>query len=668
MIMAKTQKKTISLLMIFCLCLALFGLGYPTKTAGANGEINTRYYMTHGTYVSSYAKTTIYNKAEIFQLTGATSGRYAYLQFDVTEFLSSDQPVNRAELVLYLSQVPDNKEITVRYSTNDVWNAEGAEKDAFNWNDPIKGQINNANIASLQKAYDLTDAGVGQVRLDITEVVRYTIENYNTEQGGFLVDYVLSFMTYASGGSGSIYFYSHNAQEEFRPYIEFNYQPTEPTYDINLDITGKGGIYSSRELVEEDGVKKYVVKEGDSITLKIVPDAGYEISSLKVDGEDALELLEEYQLRFNNISNNINIEVVFEETTLTNIIYPLADATLSPSNAQIDKTQIRVKTAGSLGSSTRMSYLKFDITNYDITKGALLNLASLANTSFTSGEVLITIWGVNFADWDEADWEGNIKTWEDMPISQNITLDGSINIAGATKVNETPFRVSKGSNWYAFNISDYLRAQKSIGMNTVTLILTGTYTSEPYIIFGSKESIEILNGKLCRPYISFTDIEYAVSVNQDQNGQVSVKLPDGTETAKVGEYGTVVAEFTANEGYVLKSVAVNGVDMTEKVINGKLYINNIAQDIEIKPVFAAARTITFDFPDTVRIYDAGFNLVQDTYTIAQGDSVTFYFVLDAGYKMTLLENGLEAAGFGKNKITLTVVDDIEFEIQTELIG
>jgi hypothetical protein len=667
--MAKTQKKTISLLIIFCLCLAFFGLGY-SKTAEANGEINKLYYAEYGTFVSSYSTSTVYNNREEFQINGGTSeGRYAFLQFDLTEFLSSDEPVNKAEMVLFLSQQSTNTQITVRYLTNDVWNASAERKDAFGWGGGIRSAIVGTNVSSLQERYDITDAGIGPVRLDITNAILYTLENYGNEVQGYPIDYVVSFQIYASSGSGSTYFYSQNAPEAYKPYIEFNNIPAVPAYDISLDITGNGGVYSSRELVEEDGVKKYIVQEGENITLKIVPDAGYEIASLKIDGEDALNLLEDYQIRLTNITADAAIEVVFEESADANIIYPIEDVTLSANDeAQIDKSELRVKTAGSLGSTTRLSYLKFDITDYDVNKGALLNLATFSNQSFTSGQVMVTAWGVNFTDWDETDWENKTKTWQDMPITQNLSLDGSINITGATKINQTPFVISKGSNWYAFNISDYLRAQKAVGMNTVTIILTGTYTSEPYIIFGSKENTEVLNGKLARPYISIGDIEYAVSVDEGENGQVSVKLPDGTATDKVGEYGTVIAEFTHDEGYVLRSVTVNGADMTEEVLNGKLYINNINQDVEIETVFAAARTITFDCPDTVRIYDAGFNLVQDAYVIAQGENVTFYFVLDAGYKMTLLENGLEAAGFAKNKITLTVVDDIEFEIQTELIG
>ncbi|NLC17501.1 MAG: DNRLRE domain-containing protein [Clostridiales bacterium] len=663
--MAKTLRNILGFMAFFCLC---FGFFVPSNSLiTAEGEINTKFVMQYGTYVSSYGQNSIYNTSSVFQLTSGPSGRVGYLQFDLTEFLSSDEEINRADLVIHLSQEPTHTGLVLRYATNNIWNDQAPQKDAFNWQDGTRSAINASVVPELDQTYDLTDAKVGELRLEITQIINFVKENYNIEQNGYLVDYVVSFVIYTESGSGSVYFHSHNAEENLRPYIEFNYQSAKPSYDIVLDVGENGAVYSSRELIKEDGVKKYVIEEGEDLTLKVIPDAGYDISSLTVNGEDALTLLEDYQLKLTGIEQNYTIGVVFEVSTATDIIYPLSDITLSPGNTITDESQIRVKTAGSLGNATRVSYLKFDISNFDVEKAALLNLATIPNVSFSSGEVLVTIWGVNFVDWDEEDWQTEQKTWQDMPISSNISLDGSINISNAVKVNETPLSIRSGRAWYTANITEYLRTQKTIGMTSVTLILTGTYTSEPYIVFGSKESIEILDGKICRPYISVLDLDYSVTAVTADNGQTKVLLPDGTETENVREHGSVIIEFTPETGYILKTVSVNGVDMIDKVFDGKLYINNIIQDLEIIPVFAPAKTVSFECPLIVRMYDARFNPIQDSIEVAEGEQLTVYFVLNAGYKMTLLENGLEATGFAKNKITLTVIDDIEFEVQIETI-
>lgn len=353
--MAKTQKKILCLLAVFCLCFGLLSVNSPKAAAETQGQVKTRYYAQYGTYISSEAKTTVYNTAEIFQVYNQGNGKIAYLQFDLTEFLSTEEPINRAELVLYLSQEPTDNSLQLRYATNNVWNDQAERKDEFCW-DPstTRSAINNSVI--FDKKYDITGAKEGPVRFDILEFINYVKENYGTEQKSYTVDYVVTLVV-RSGGSRAVNFYSQNAEEHLRPYIEFNYVPTEPTYDIVLNVGENGGIYSNREIVEAEGIKKLVIAEGGDAIIKVIPDAGYEIDTFTIDGEDALDLLNNYQLTLSEVQKNYVISATFKQTTANNIIYPLSDMALVLDNSKIDKTELRVKTATNVGSTTRVAYL-----------------------------------------------------------------------------------------------------------------------------------------------------------------------------------------------------------------------------------------------------------------------------------------------------------------------
>ncbi len=84
---------------------------------------------------------------------------------------------------------------------------------------------------------------------------------------------------------------------------------------------------------------------------------------------------------------------------------------------------------------------------------------------------------------------------------------------------------------------------------------------------------------------------HELTVSVDNRGTVTYGeslLTDGTQTFNVKEGTDVVLTLTAEEGYKLASVTVDGVDKTADVVDGVLTISNVTADLEVNVKFATA--------------------------------------------------------------------------------
>lgn len=97
--------------------------------------------------------------------------------------------------------------------------------------------------------------------------------------------------------------------------------PEAQTWTISA-ISGKGGELSPAGIVEAD--------DGGSVTFYIIPDEGYVLSELKVDGK-AVEEADAYTFR--NLSENHTIYAVFRLAPETPAVTETPDVTAEPTSA-----------------------------------------------------------------------------------------------------------------------------------------------------------------------------------------------------------------------------------------------------------------------------------------------------------------------------------------------
>jgi hypothetical protein len=157
-----------------------------------------------------------------------------------------------------------------------------------------------------------------------------------------------------------------------------------------------------------------------------------------------------------------------ESTTLT----PIDDAFVQGgSSADINfgtAEQLLAKVHPS-ESTARDSYLKFDLTNTQvITKVRLRVFGELS--SGANANVPIGVFNAGKTKWSE----GTI-TYNDRPVVGD-------------KQAEALVSVHTGEQWWEFDLTNWLRAEKAIGNDVVTLVLRNLQQSVTTTSFASKEA------------------------------------------------------------------------------------------------------------------------------------------------------------------------------------
>lgn len=619
----RTAVILISAVLALCSVAAVVSLRYVhAEVAGQ------KYVATYGTYVNSGSKTKPFNKEAVFRTNDFTSSRIAFLQFDVSDFFLNGGAAAKTELVINLSQAPTSTEITVDFSKNDEWKG-GAEKDALLWAD--RTAIYDEIEESLQMKYTIQPVA-GELRLDITHITDWIAENAS--------DYVLSFRLLAKSKQ-NISFHSQNAADEtLRPYIEFNYQSTAPTHKIKLNCGAGGRILPvAAEAVDNE----VTVEEGAALQLKVLPDPGYDISSLTFDGEDAMSRLDKYSVLLSDINADVTVSAQFVAKP-DGRIYPTDDFTRARhTTSPISDEELRVKTAKDVGDTTRVSYMKFDLAAYEMSKNAFFNFYATGGGDW-QGNFALTLYGFNFTDWKETD----TYEWGTFPLNGLLSINEASTavVDSATRLGE--ISVGKNAAWYTFDMSDWLRERKMLGATEVTLAMVGSKVTGSYAVVRSKDSTEVdSSGSLTRPYIDTSPREYSVTVTPSSNGSVSV-------SDSIAQNGNAIVRIMPESGFGLRKLLVNGQDVTDKVIDRKYYLNNVTDNVTISTEFVAEVSVAIDISDNLVVYDGQGNLISDTISVPADSELDLFFVPDTGYKVEVKINGEPTGDFRQNRLTMTV--------------
>lgn len=86
-------------------------------------------------------------------------------------------------------------------------------------------------------------------------------------------------------------------------------------FDTKITVGNYGTVsFNGKDIKNE--VLNFSLQEGSNINIHITPDEGYQISSLTVNGVEYKNDIKDNNFTYNNINNDISIEVKFEETPI----------------------------------------------------------------------------------------------------------------------------------------------------------------------------------------------------------------------------------------------------------------------------------------------------------------------------------------------------------------
>ena len=343
-----------------------------------------------------------------------------------------------------------------------------------------------------------------------------------------------------SGEWSNIYF------EEFE--IKNGVQPILPS--LTISSNGNGAVTYNGTSVRNQS-SSFTIEEGANAEISFVPDNGYRIKSLKVNGEDVTSSVSNNSYTVSNIRANTTVEVEFEAIPI---------------------------------NSYTLKYVVDGVTyqTYQIQEGATI-----------TPEAKPTKEGYTFSGWSEIP--------QTMP-SMDVTVTGSFIVNkykltyqvdgveyksydveyGATITPEA-FPTKDG-----YTFSGWSEIPKIMPAKDVTVV--GTFTKD-------------------EPVIN----TYTLTLTASGNGSATFNnttAKNDLKTFTLNEGTSATIAFTPDSGYRIKSVKVNSVDVTSNVSNNSYTVSNIKDNTTVNVEFEAIPTT-----DTTPISGDKFEVDGITYVV-----------------------------------------------------
>ena len=134
---------------------------------------------------------------------------------------------------------------------------------------------------------------------------------------------------------------SHNMNSTFivadeypiRPISTIVKEPYYVCYTLSIKANGNGIVVYDDNSVREK-VATFEVKEDTSFSISFVPEKGYRIKMIKVDGVDALSTIFDNKYKISGMSKDAEIEVEFELIPLYALIYKIGEETYKTYNLE----------------------------------------------------------------------------------------------------------------------------------------------------------------------------------------------------------------------------------------------------------------------------------------------------------------------------------------------
>ena len=431
-------------------------------------------------------------------------------------------------------------------------------------------------------------------------------------------------------------------------------------HTLNIVAVGNGNV-DYNGIVIRNQSQSYSVQEGSSVVLSFTPDAGYRVGNVKVNNTDVTASVANNNYTINNITANTTLTVTFEAIPPTT--YAFTISAVGNGTVTYDENTVRGKTS---------SFTVVEGTNVKVTfsadEGYRLKSVKLDNTDVTSSVVnnQYTITNIKANTSLEVTFEA-IPTY-----ALNITSSGN----GSVTYNDTAvrgktqtFTVKEGTSATVTFAPDEGYRIASVKLNNADV--TASVANNSYTI-----SNITANTTLAITFEVIPPTTYAFTISAVGNGYVAFDgntIRSKTLSFDVVEGTNAVLTFSADEGNRLKSVKVNGQDVTSSIVGNQYTITNITANTTIAVVFEAIPTYALNIVASGNgsvTYDG--NTVKgktSTFTIIEGSYVTVQLLADDGYRLkSVTLDGKDVTAdvvngqYTTDKITTDVTLIVEFEI------
>ena len=431
-----------------------------------------------------------------------------------------------------------------------------------------------------------------------------------------------------------------------------------PTYTLNIVATGNGNVTYDGAVVRNQS-QNYSVREGSSVVVSIVPDAGYRVASAKINSTDVTGDVSEGKLSISNITSNKTIEIAFEAIPPTTYTLTVK----AEGNGMVIYNEATIRNESKVFTVVEGTYATLTITPDEGNRIKTVKVNSVDNTSNVK-DGKYTVNSISANTIVEVVFEPlptfafTIKATGNGKVSYNNT-----DVRGKT----TTFTVNHGSSATATFTPDTGNRIKSVKLNNTDV--TSSVTNGKYTISNITTNTTL--------EVEFEVITYTLSVKATGNGSATynntaVRGKTATFTVNHGSSATVT--FTPDTGNRIKSVKVNDTDVTSNVSNGKYTISNITVNTTLEVEFEAIPTYTLNIVATgngnVTYNGTVVRNQSQNYSVREGSSVVVSIVADAGYRVASAKiNSTDVTGdISEGKLSISsITSNKTIEIAFEAI-
>ncbi len=418
----------------------------------------------------------------------------------------------------------------------------------------------------------------------------------------------------------------------------------QTTYTLTVLLSGDGTVNCNDVTVYSS--YKFNVNEGTSQTLTFTPNSGYRLKSVVVNSIDVTASVVNNQYTVSNVNQNTTIDVTFEvipPNTYTLTILSSGGGTISHNGIMVystNKFEVDEGTSHTLTFTPNSGYrLKSVVVNgVDVT-------ASVVNNQYTISSIRQNT---------------TVKvTFEVIPLTTyTLTVllsgDGTVSCNDVTVYSSYKFNFNEGT-------SHTLTITPNSGYRLMSVVVDGTDVTASVV--NNQYSINNIsqNTTVVVMFEEIPPTTYTLSITADGGGYVTFSgntISGTTKSYTVDEGTSHILTFTPNSGYRLKSVVVNGVDVTANVVNNQYTISDIRQNITVNMVFEVIPpttyilSITADGGGYVNYQEASVSFSWQTkvFTVNKGAAATLSFTSNSGYRLkSVVVNG--------GDVTASVVND-----------
>ena len=411
--------------------------------------------------------------------------------------------------------------------------------------------------------------------------------------------------------------------------VEFEAIPI-PTYTLSIKASGNGSATYSRTTAKNN-TKSFTLNEGTSSTITFAPDNGYRIKSVKVNSVDVTSSVSNNSYTVNNIKANTTVEVEFEAI-------PIPTYTLS------------VKATGNGSATYSGTTAKNNTQTFTLNEGTSATISFSPDNGYRIKSVKVNSADVTSSISNNSYTVSNIKAnatveveFEAIPIptytlSIKASGNGSATYNGTTAKNNTQsFTLNEGTNAAITFAPDNGYRIKSVKVNSTEV--TTSVSNNQYTISNIKT-----NTTLEVEFEAIPIPTYTLSIKASGNGSATYSgttAKNNTQTFTLNEGTSATITFTPDNGYRIKSVKVNSVDVTSRVSNNSYTVSNIKANTTLEVEFEAIPVVINTYTLSVKSSGNGSATYSGTtaknntqsFTLNEGTSATITFAPDNGYRI-----------------------------------